>query len=184
MKLPANNRVILGWALILIATVSAINLIIVARDYQLAYLSLNQLDFTVSKVTLQKDSSSTSSIIVEINANNPVDFGGLKATQAYVSVYFSASGSTLFQENPLQGYSPFNKPIASRGLTGLSVTLTLTNGNATSLLDFSKTHPGKVVASTTVTVIVSSLLSSLSNEINLTTGIGTEFQQLQNITLT
>jgi hypothetical protein len=185
MKLPATNRAILGWALILIATGSGINLIIVARDYQLAYLSLNQLGLTVSRVTLQTDSSSMASVIVEINANNPVDFGGLKATQAFFSVSFSAAGSTLFQDNPLQGYSLVDKPLASHGLTGLSVTLILNTENATSLLAFNKGHPpGSVVASTTVTLWVSSLLSSLFNEINLTTGIGTEFQQLQNITLT
>ena len=185
MKLPADKRVILGWALILIATGSGVNLIIVARDYQLAYLSLNKLDLAVSRVTLQNDSSSMASIIVEINANNPVDFAGLKATQAFVSVSFSAPGSTLFQDNPLQGYSLFDKSLASHGLTGLSVTLTLNAENATSLLAFSKAHPpGSVAASTTVTLWVSSLLSSLFNEINLTTGIGTEFQRLQNITLT
>jgi hypothetical protein len=184
MKLPVTNKGILGWALILIATVSAINLVIVARDYQLAYLSLNKLDLTVSRVTLQNDPSSMASIIVEINADNPVDFGGLKATQAFVSVSFSAPGSTLFQDTPLQSTSLVDKPLASHGLTGLSVTLILNTENATSLFAFSKARPpGSVVATTTVTLWVSSLLSSLFNEINF--GIpGTEFQQLQNITLT
>src|SRR5438552_7154403 len=185
MKLPADNRVILGWVLIFVAAASAINLVIVARNYQLAYLSLNRLEFTVSKVTLQNPSTSMASIVLVITANNHVDFGGLTATQGLVSVYFSAPGSTLFQDNPLQGYSPFDKPLAAQGFTMLSVTLVLTPANATSLLAFSSAHPpGSVIASTTLTVIVSSLLSSLFNEIDLTIGIGTEFQQLQNTTLT
>jgi hypothetical protein len=185
MKLPADNRVILSWIFILLAAASAINLVIVARNYQLAYLSLNQLEFTVSKVTLQNPSTSVASIVVGITANNPVDYDGLKAVQAFVSVYFFASGSTLFQDGPLLGYSRVDKPLASQGFTALSVTLMLTPANATSLLDFRDAHPGSVVASATVTVIVSSLLSSLFNEINLTTfGTGTGFQQLQNITLT
>jgi len=184
MKLPADNRVILSWALILVATASAINLVIVARNYQLAYLSLNQLEFAVSKVTLQNPSTNMASIVVEITANNHVDFGGLKAAQALVSVYFFSSGSTLFLDIPLQGYSLVDKPLASQGFTALSVTLMLAPANATSLVAFSNAHPGSVTASTSVTVIVSSLLSSLFNEINLTTGIGTEFQQLQNVTLT
>ena len=32
MKLPADNRVILGWVLIFVAAASAINLVIVARN--------------------------------------------------------------------------------------------------------------------------------------------------------
>ncbi|HWY28001.1 MAG TPA: hypothetical protein VNW25_01955 [Candidatus Sulfotelmatobacter sp.] len=184
MKLPADKRVILGWILILVAAASAFNLVVVARNYELAYLSLNQLEFTVSKVTLQNPSSSMANIIVEISANNHVDFGGLTAAQALVSVYFSAPGSALFQDRPLQGYSLVDKPLASQGFTALNVILMLTPANATSLLAFSNAHPGRVIASTSVTVIVSSLLSSLFNEINLTTGIGTQFQQLQNVTLT
>jgi hypothetical protein len=184
MKFPADNRVILSWILILVAAASAINLVVVARNYELAYLSLNQLDFTVSNVTFQNSSTSMASIIVGITANNHVDFGGLTAAQALVSVYFSASGSALFQDRPLQGYSLIDKPLASQSLTVLSVTLMLTPTNATSLLSFSNTYPGRVIASVAVTVVVSSPLSSLFNEVNLTTGIGTDFQQQQNITLT
>src|SRR6266849_2632469 len=104
MKLP-ENRVILCWTLIIVTAASAINLIIVTANYDLANLSLNKLDFTVSKVTFQ---------------------------------------------NPLS--------------------------NASILVG--------VTANTTVTVDVSSIVSSLYNEIQLRTGIGTQYQQPQNVSLT
>ena len=182
MKLP-ENRVILCWTLIIVTAASAINLIIVTANYDLANLSLNKLDFTVSKVTFQNPLSNAS-ILVGVTANNTVNFDGLKATHVIVSIYFFADGSTLFQDKPLAGYSFVDKPLAAQGFTPLSVIILLTPSNATNLQEFKNQNSGNVTANTTVTVDVSSIVSSLYNEIQLRTGIGTQYQQPQNVSLT
>ena len=177
MKLQLNARRFIPWVFVLLSATSAVNLVVGGRDYLLLYASLGQLQFTISRMTLQGAIANQTSILVEVVADNPVDYGGLRPTLVNISTHFVSGNSSLFDSIPLTRSWMINQTLAPHTMTVWTFAVTLNSQDATSLSIFSNTHNGIVTAKTFFVVTVSSLL-------DMVTGTPSFYQENQNITLT
>ncbi len=178
MNLHLSGKRLVAWAFVLLATASAVNLIIGGREYFLLYASLAQLQFTVAKMTFQNPNTNQASILVQVHANNPVDYRGLTVTLVQASTYFESSNSFLFSQNrPLLQSFIISQSLPPHTVTVWNFTMTLNSQNATSLSSFYDAHQRSITAISSLEVTVSSFLTTLS-------GNPTYYPEQQNITLT
>ena len=177
MKLQLKTRRLIPWVFVLLSAASAVNLVLGGRDYLLLYASLGQLQFTISRMSLQGAIANQTSILVEVGADNPVDYGGLRPTLVNVSTHFVSGNSPLFDRIPVTRSWMINRTLAPHMITVWTFAVTLNPQNATSISTFYNTHNGIVTAKTFFVVTVSSLL-------DMVTGTPSFYQENQNITLT
>jgi len=177
MKLQLNTRRFIPWVFVLLSAASAVNLVLGGRDYLLLYASLGQLQFTISRMTLQGAIANQTSILVEVGADNPVDYGGLRPTLVNISTHFVSGNSSLFDSIPVTRSWMINQTLAPHMMTVWTFSVALNSQDATSLSIFYKAHNGIVTAKTFFVVTVSSLL-------DMVTGTPSFYQENQNITLT
>ncbi|SRR5216683_804242 len=177
MKLQLKTRRLIPWIFVLLSAASAINLVLGSRDYLLLYASLGQLQFTISKLNFQGAVPDETSILLQLQADNPVDYGGLRPTLVNISTYFVSDNSSLFDRIPVQRSWMINQTLAPHTLTTWTFDVTLNPQNATSLSTFYNAHNGVVTAKTFSVFTVSSLL-------DIVTGSPSFYQLNQNVTLT
>jgi hypothetical protein len=177
MKLQLKTRRLIPWVFVLLSAASAINLVLGGRDYLLLYASLGQLQFTISRVTLQGAIANETSIRVQLEADNPVDYGHLRPTLVTISTYFVSGNFSLFDRIPVQRSWMINQTLAPHTLTTWTFGVTMNPQNATSLSTFYNAHNGIVTAKTFIVFTVSSLL-------DMVTGNPSFYQEYQNVTLT
>jgi hypothetical protein len=177
MKLHLKTRRILPWALVVLSVASTINLVIGARDYLLLYASLGQVQFTVSRMILQGTVANETSIQIQVRADNPVDYAGLRPTLVNIVTYFASGNSSLFEHSPVERSWMINQTLAPHAVTMWTLSVELNPQNATSVSNFYDAHNGMDVARTVLLVTVSSFL-------DIVTGSPSFYQENQNITLT
>jgi hypothetical protein len=177
MKLQLKTRRLIPGIFVILSAASAINLVLASRDYLLLYTSLSQLQFTISKLSLQGAIANETSILLQLEADNPVDYGGLRPTRVTISTYFVSGNSSLFDRIPVARSWMINQTLAPHMMTVWIFPVTLNSQNATSLSTFYNAHNGIVTAKTFSVVSVSSFL-------DMVTGSPSFFQENKNITLT
>lgn len=173
MKFPIDGKTLLALVFIAVSAVSAVNLAQTARGYQLLYVSMQQLQFSVSKMSFQQ---SQQSILVEMTCDNPIDYGGLTVISISMSAFLYYSGGTLFQGNPLQETLAISQPITPHGQTSWTTKLLLNPQNTTSIAQYEQSY-GSLTANVTLQTLVSSFLYHV-------TGSGGGYETQQNVTLT
>ncbi len=176
MNFHVNSRRLLPWVFVVLATTLGLNLLIVSREYWLLYSSLDQVGFSISRMTLQSPIGDMASILAIVKADNPVDYGGLTVTQVSMSAFFLSNGSSLFQEEPLGGGGATRQALASHTTETWTLTITLSPQDTTSLYSFYNAHLENITADSTLYVSVSSYLTILS-------GTPTLYEEQQNLTL-
>ena len=176
MKLQLKTRRLIPWIFVLLSAASAINLVVGSRDYLLLYASLGQLQFTISKLSLQGAIANETSIALQLEANNPVDYSGLRPTRFTFSTYFVSGNSSLFDRIPVADSWMINQTLAPHTSTIWVFGVTLNPQNATSISTFYNAHNGVVTAKALFVVSVSTFL-------DMVTGSPSFFQENKNITL-
>ncbi len=146
---------------------SSINVILTARSYALLYSALKELQFAIPQMVLQKiEQNGTLPIAVQVVADNHVDFGGLRVTLVYVSIYFQSSDSSVFRNRPLQEGWTLSRIVSPKSSTTIDLVFLLTQNNASALLLFYANHPNDVAANAYLVVGVSSFLYILSGQLS------------------
>ena len=176
MNFHVNSHRLLSWVFVVLAATLGVNLVIVSRQYWLLYSSLEQVEFSISGMTLQSPIGNMGSILTTVKANNPVDYGGLTVTQVSISAFFLSNGSSLFQEAPLGGGRVTRQALAPHTAETWTLTITLNPQDTTSLYSFYNVHGRNITTDSTLYVSVSSYLTALS-------GIPILYQVQQNLTL-
>lgn len=176
MNFHVDSRRVLAWVFVVLTTTMGANLVIVGRQYWLLYSSLEQVQFSISRMTLQSPIANMASILTTVKADNPVDYGGLTVTQISISAFFLSNGSSLFQESPIGGGGIARQAIAPHTAETWTLTITLNPQDTTSLYSFYNVHGRNITTDSTLYVSVSSYLTALS-------GIPILYQVQQNLTL-
>lgn len=176
MKLHLSKRVV-TWAFVLLVAVSSVNMAVGARNYALLYAALSQLQFTFSMMTVQNSTAGGFDLLAQVNADNPVDYGALRATLVYITAYFNSSSSFLFRDRPIAYSLIISQMLPAHALTSWNFYIPLGAQNATNIYMLYNAHSGNVAANTVLIVTVSSFLDTL-------TGRPTYYSQSQNLTLT
>lgn len=176
MKFHFGRKDLISWVFLILAIAATINLVTSGRDYFLLYASRANVQFTIAKMAYQNSSSNQPSILVLLDADNPVDYGGLNPKLVYTSTYFVSNNFSLFQSVPLQrGWIP-SQNLSPHALTVWNFNITLTPPDAKSLSNFYMSHKGNITSVVFIEVTVSSLLDEVS-------GAPTFYQGQQNVTL-
>ncbi len=176
MNFHLNSHRLLSWAFIVLATASGVNLVIGGRQYWLLYSSLDQVQFSISHMTLQSPVGNVASILTVVKADNPVDYSGLTISLVSISAFFLSNGSSLFQGKPLGGGGVTSRALAPHTVETWNLTITLNPQNTTSLYSFYNAHGQKITADSSLYVSVSSYLTIVS-------GSATTYAVQQNVTL-
>jgi hypothetical protein len=176
MKLYTDTHRLAVWVIIVVIAASSINLIAESREVLLLYTSIRDLQFTLSNMLFQRNTTGAV-ILAELRADNPVDYGGLKATQVSFSAYFSSDSSSVFEANPLVWGSIISSTLPPHNSATWNFTVQLNPQNATALSSFYNAHNQDVTAKASFRVIVTTTF--------LNAFAGTVFyQEQQNLTLT
>ena len=177
MKLQIKTRRLIPWIFVLLSTASALNLVLGSRDYLQLYASLGQLQFTISKLSMQGVVPNETSILLQLQADNPVDYGRLRPTVVTFSAYFMSGNYFLFDRLPIQRSWMINQTLTPHSSTTWTFGVELNPRNATSLSNFYNAHNGVVTTNAFFGVAVSSFL-------DMVTGTPSFYPVHQNVTLT
>jgi len=176
MRLHYSKRFV-AWAFVLMVLVSSINLVLAGRNYALLYAALNQLQFSIPRMILQNTEQNRDRILVQVDADNPVDYGGLKVTLVYISAYFKSLDSSIFRDSPLQNGWTISETLSPHSSTSFNLTIVLNQQNGTALSTFLVTNPSGVAANAYLVVGISSFLYTLTGRLSY-------YPASQNLTLT
>ena len=162
---------------LLVIIASSINITVEARDVLLLYASIGQVQFTISSMALRTNATNFAAIMIQFHSDNPVDYGGLKATQISVSAIFTASNSSIFKENPLIWGLQIDRPLAPHSSDTWNFAIVLNTQNATALSSFYQTHNRMINADTSFDIVITTtFLHSFAGSFL--------YQKEQNVTLT
>lgn len=176
MNLHFTTKRTLRVAFLIIVVASAANIAVQARTYSQLYLSLSQLQFTLSGLSLKNDTAIGPNLSVQANVHNPVDVVGLQASKITFGTYFVSGNETLFKNDPIAEFFTINRPLPAASSTTLTITVRIIQSQADMISMFQKTH-GLITAPTVVVVLVSSLFLDR-------TGNPAQYFITQNLTLT
>jgi len=178
MKLRVDWARALTWSFLLLTAASGVNFVLGARTYFMFYSALDEVQFTITAASFQQGSSNSSSILIQIIGENPVDYSGLKVTLVAASTYFASSNATLFENAPLYGSGEIDLTLPPHGEISWSLTIQVSDRDTSPLLEFYKAHNSNVTAVVSLTVEMSTFLDKV-------VGIPTQLPPVQqNITLT
>ncbi len=153
MKLYTDTHRLAVWLIVLVVAGSSVNLALETRDIVQLYATIRELDFTMSTMALQSNSTSTV-ILAQLRADNRAEYGGLEATQISLSAYFSSGTFSLFQQNPLVWGRMISSALYPLKSTTWNFTILLNPLNATALDSFYQNHDRDVTASVSFQVLV------------------------------
>jgi hypothetical protein len=178
MKVYADGHKLAVWAFLVVAMVGSINLIAESRDTLLLFDSIKQVAFTLSNMTLHaNDTGGSAVILMELRAENPVDYGGLTIAEVSISYYFFSGNASIFRGNSLGGGWNLNRALAPHGSSTLDFTLRLGTENSTSLYSFYEAHNRSITADASFQVLLNTSFLSVFTGPTL-------YQRQQNLTLT
>jgi len=172
MKFQLRRMSIASWTFIALSIGSASYLAVSALDYVAFYPALAQLQASTWKISFQPSGSSTSALVLQVSVSNPSGNSGFTLTNLDLTIFFTNSSSSnstylLFAPGGLRAHQDITKKLAPHSTLNSTMVIALSSSDKDSLLNFTRTYDGQVMAQVTLDTQIITFLEPVAGRLPL-----------------
>src|SRR2546426_5079582 len=172
MKFQIPRMSMASWTFIALSIGSASYLAFSALDYVTFYPALAHLQASTWKISFQPSSSTTSALVLQVSVSNPSGSSGFTLTNLDLTIFFTNSSSSnstylLFAPGGLKAHQDVTKKLAAHSTFNSTMVVALSSSEKDSLLNFTRTYDGQVMAQVTLDTQIITFLEPVAGRLPL-----------------
>jgi hypothetical protein len=161
-----------SWTFIALSIGSASYLAFSTLAYVAFYPALAHLQASAWKISLQSSSSATSALVIQVSVSNPSGNSGFTLTNLDLTIFFTNSSSSnstylLFAPGGLKAHQDITKKLAPHSTFNSTMVVALSSSEKDSLLNFTRTYDGQVIAKVTLDTQIITFLEPVAGRLPL-----------------